>query len=72
MLEKSYSEKTLSYICEYLFELCSLFNKFYGETNILNETDENKKLNYISMLKLVYNTCKKLLDILAIRVPNKM
>lgn len=72
MLEKSYSEKTLSYICEYLFELCSLFNKFYGETSILNETDENKKLNYISMLKLVYNTCKKLLDILAIRVPNKM
>ena len=72
MLEKSYNEKTLSYICEYLFEVCSLFNKFYGETNILNESDESKKINYISMLKLIYNTCKELLDILAIKIPNKM
>ena len=72
MLEKSYSEKTLSYICEYLFELCSLFNKFYGETNVLNESDNNKKNTYLSMLRLIYNTCKNLLDILAIKIPNKM
>ena len=72
VLNKSYSEKTLSYICEYLFELCSLFNKFYGETNILNETDKDKKNTYLSMLKLLYNTCKNLLDILAIKIPNRM
>ena len=72
VLNKSYSEKTLSYICEYLFELCSLFNKFYGETNILNETDDEKKNTYLSMLKLLYNTGKELLDILAIKIPNRM
>ncbi len=72
ILNKSYSEKTLSYICEFLFDLCSLFNKFYGETNIINETDEDKKNTYLSMLKLIYNTCEKLLDILAIKIPNKM
>jgi len=71
-LNKAYNEKTLSYICEYLFEVCSLFNKFYGETSILNEKDEDKKKTYISMLKLIYNTCKELLDILAIEIPNKM
>ena len=72
ILNKSYSEKTLSYICEYLFEICSLFNKFYGETNILNEKDEDKKNSYLSLLNLIYNTCEKLLDILAIKIPNKM
>ena len=71
-LNKAYNEKATSYICEYLFELCSLFNKFYGETNVLNEKDEEKKQSYISMLKLMYNTCHKLLDILAIEVPDKM
>ena len=71
-LEKSYNEKTLSYICDYLFEVCSLFNKFYGECNIVNEKEESIKNNYISMLHLIYNTCTKLLDILAIKVPNKM
>lgn len=72
IMNKAYSEKTLSYICEYLFELCSLFNKFYGETNVLNEKDESKKQSYISMLTLLYNTCKELLDILAIQIPDKM
>ena len=72
ILNKSYSEKTLSYVCEFLFDICSLFNKFYGETNIINEKDEDKKNTYLSMLKLIYNTCEKLLDILAIKIPNKM
>ena len=72
ILNKSYSEKSLNYICEYLFEICSLFNKFYGETNIINENDVDKKNNYIAMLNLIYNTCNKLLDILAIKIPNKM
>ena len=72
ILNKSYEEKSLNYICEFLFDLCSLFNKFYGETNILNETDEVKKNTYLSMLKLIYNTCEKLLDILAVKIPNKM
>ena len=71
-LNRAYNEKATSYICEYLFEICSLFNKFYGETNILNENDEEKKNSYLSMLTLIYNTCKELLDILAIEIPEKM
>ena len=72
IMNKAYNEKSLSYICEYLFEICSLFNKFYSECNIINEKDENKKLNYLSLLTLIYNMCEKLLDILAIKIPNKM
>ena len=72
VLNKAYNEKTLSYICEYLFEICSMFNKFYGECNIINETDNNKKKTYVTLLKLIFNTCSKLLDILAIKIPNKM
>ena len=72
VLNNAYNEKSLSYICEYLFDICSLFNKFYGECSIVNEENEEIKQNYISMLHLIYNTCEKLLDILAIKVPNKM
>ncbi len=71
-LTKAYNEKTLSYICEYLFDLCSLFNKFYGECNIVNEQNMDKKESYVALLNLLYNTGKMLLDILAIEVPEKM
>ena len=72
ILTKAYNEKTLSYICEYLFDLCSLFNKFYGECNIVNEKDIDKKESYVALLNVLYNTGKMLLDILAIEVPDKM
>lgn len=71
-LTKAYNEKALSYICEYLFDLCSLFNKFYGECNIVNEQDMDKKESYIALLNLLYNTGTMLLNILAIEVPDKM
>ncbi len=72
IMNKAFNEKTLSYICEYLFEICSLFNKFYSETNIINEPDKNRKNSYVSMLNLIYNTCSRLLDVLAIKIPNRM
>ena len=72
VLNKAYNEKTLSYVCEYLFDLCSLFNKFYGETSILNESDNEKKESYITLLNLMYNVGSKLLNILAIDIPDKM
>lgn len=71
-MNKAYNEKTLSYVCEYLYEICSLFNKFYSECNIVNENDVDKKNSYIALLRLIYNTCSKLLDILAINIPEKM
>ncbi len=72
VMKKAYTEKTLSYICEYLYELCSLFNKFYSECNILNEKDEVKQNSYLALLQLIYNVSYNLLDVLAIEIPNKM
>lgn len=72
VMSKAYNERVTSYMCEYLFDLCSLFNKFYSEHNILKEEDNIKKESFIGLLNLVYNNCSKLLDILAIEIPNKM
>ena len=72
IINKAYSEKTLSYICEYLYDICSLFNKFYSECNIINESDVEKKNTYLSLLKLIYNVSERLLEVLAIDIPEKM
>jgi len=72
ILNKAYIDKTLSGICEYLFELCSLFNKFYGEVNILNEENIEKKQSFLTFLNIIHKICEKLLNILAIEIPDKM
>ena len=72
VLKTAYDEKNTSVICDYLFNLCNLYNKFYGEHNISNEKDETIKESWIALSKLVYQVIEKLLDILAIEIPNKM
>ena len=71
-IEKSMATRTLNEICEYLYRLTSSFNAFYSNHEVITEPDETKKESYISLIKLVHDTNKYLLNILAIDVPNKI
>ena len=71
-LTASYQDASLNYICDFIYELSSLFNKFYGNYNISNEENEENKHTYIALSTLVYNILSKLLNILAIDEVDKM
>ena len=71
-IEKSMATRTLNEICEYLYRLTSSFNAFYSNHEVITEPDETKKESYISLIKLVHDNNKYLLNILAIDVPNKI
>ena len=72
VLEKSYKEASLNYITEYIYEVLSLYNKFYNNNNILNEKDINTRKTYLALSQIVYNIIHNLLDILAIEEVEKM
>jgi arginyl-tRNA synthetase len=71
-IDNAFNEKSLSGICDYLFNLANLYNKFYSEHNILNEQDEDKKETYLALSKLTYSVIEKLLNVLAIDMIDKM
>ena len=71
-VDKAYRNKTLSEITEYIYEIDSLFNKFYAENRILTEEDESKKKTWLFLTNLVYQVNKLLLDVLAINIPDRM
>lgn len=72
ILLKSFNEATVNYITEYIYEVLSLYNKFYNNHNILNEEDILIKESYLALSNLVYDICHNLLDILAIDEVEKM
>ncbi len=72
VLDKSYNEASLNYICEYLFDLLSLYNKFYNNHSILQEEDLDIRESYLALTKLVYNVAHNLLNVLAIEEVEKM
>ena len=72
ILEKSLEIKSLNEIAEYLYRLTSLYNKFYSENKVLTEEDKEKQETWIILTNIVYNVNMFLLDILGIKVPEKM
>ena len=72
ILHKAYNNKDLSSIADYLYNLTSLFSRFYEANHILTESDEKIKESWLTLTKLVKETNEELLDILAIEVPEKM
>lgn len=72
VLEHAFMNKSLNEITDYLYKLTSSYNRFYTENIILKETNELKKTSWLQLTKIVYNVNMLLLDILAIKVPEKM
>lgn len=61
-----------SVIALYIYQLAKLYNKFYHDYPILNETDEDKKAFRIVMSWAVSLVLRELSGILGIEMPEKM
>ena len=72
ILNRSYNDKSLNYVTDFLFDLASLFNKFYNNYHILTEEDTTVKNNYLALVKLVYLVISNLLNVLAIEEVDEM
>lgn len=71
IVEKAYLNLEPHHIVNYLTELASSFNSFYGKTRILD--DKNKEADYhLKLVKSFYLTMKNGLYLLGIKLPSKM
>ena len=71
-LTKSYESKSLNDITEYIYNLTSKYNKFYAENKVLIEEDEDLKESWLVLTSIVYKVNLLLIDILGLKVPDKM
>ena len=72
ILRNSYSTGTLHLICDYLYNICNIFNKFYNNHNILLEENKDIKNSYLGFLQLIKTIIEFLLEILAIKTVERM
>ena len=72
VLSHSLEIKSLNEITDYLYELTSKYNKFYQEFRVLDEENKDLQESWLVLTKLVYDVNTLLLDILSIKVPEKM
>ena len=71
-LENALKSSAPNLICAYIYELAGCVNKFYHETRILTEEDENKKAGYIATIALAKDILETCIDLLGFSAPEKM
>ena len=71
-LESAAAECAPNKICAFIYDLANAFNHFYHETQIISETDENKKAGLIGMLVLVKDILETCIDLLGFEAPDRM
>ena len=69
---ESFKELAPHKMCQFMYEVADVFNGFYHDTNILNETDENVKNSRLALLAFTRDVLTACLDMLAIKCPDKM
>ena len=71
-LEAALKTSSPNQICAYIYELAGCVNKFYHETRILTEEDEDLKAGYIALIGLAKNVLETCIDLLGFSAPEKM
>ncbi len=72
MIEAAATEIAPHKVCAYIYDLSNAFNKFYHETRILGEEDEEKRAGYIALLSLCLDILETCIDLLGFDAPEKM
>ena len=72
VMNNSLDSKSLNEIADYLYVITSQYNKFYSENRVLTEEDKKKQESWLVLTNVVYNVNSMLLDILGIKVPEKI
>ena len=71
-MEAALNASAPNMVCAYIYELAGAVNKFYHETRILTEENEELKAGYISLIGLAKNILETCIHILGFEAPEKM
>ena len=71
-LEAALKAAAPNVVCAYIYELAGCVNKFYHETPILKEENEERKAAHIALIGLAKNILETCINILGFSAPEKM
>lgn len=72
VVENAFEEKAPHKICSYIYDLANAFNRFYHETKILSEENEEQRHSWICLMLLVRDVLETCIDLLGFSAPERM
>ena len=72
VVEASFGETAPHRICQFIYELSDVFNKFYNSTMILKEQNLKRQESYIKLITLTKGVLETCIDLLGFEAPERM
>ena len=72
VIETSFAETAPHKICQFIYELSDVFNKFYNSVMILKEEDGKRQSSYIRLISLTKRVLETCIDLLGFEAPERM
>ena len=72
VIETAFEELAPHKICAYIYDLSNAFNRFYHETKILSEENEERKAGFIALLLITKRALEACIDMLGFEAPERM
>ncbi len=72
MMETAYKETAPHKVCAYIYDLANAFNRFYHETKIVAQEDEEIKAGWVALLLLTRDILETCIDLLGFTAPERM
>jgi arginyl-tRNA synthetase len=72
MLALAFDTRAPNHLCEYVYDLAALLNRFYHEHHVLSEGSAAQQASWLGLLRLSLSALELILDILGIDVPERM
>lgn len=72
IIKRSFENRSLNEISEYLYKITNLYNNFYAENKVLTEENPTLRSSWLTLTKIVLENNQYLLNILGINIPEKM
>lgn len=71
-LEYAFETRAPNHLCDFAYNLATLFNRFYREHHILTESDKARQASWLRVSRLTVDVLTLTLDLLGISVPERM
>lgn len=72
ILQLSFETRAPNHLCEYAYNLCIAFNRFYRDHHILKEQDKQTQISWLTLTDFTVKLLNKILYLLGIKIPERM
>jgi arginyl-tRNA synthetase len=71
-VQSAYREQAPHKLCQFVYELCDAYNKFYHENKILANEEEETRESWIKLSRFTGQVLEQAIDLLGLEAPEKM